>query len=68
MTDAPLVDDGDVTKRLSFGEMSHQLNEKLRIDPNDVLRVLHDGRSNPEGFVRCVERFCVSSIVRLCPE
>ena len=40
-----------VTKRLSFGEMSQQLNE-MHIDSNDVIKAL----KNPcaANFVRCV--------------
>lgn len=38
------------TKRFSFGEMSQQLNEKQRIDPNDVIQLLKDPTA--ERFVR----------------
>lgn len=33
-------DDGLVTKRLSFGEMSQQLNEMQQINPDDVIQAL----------------------------
>lgn len=44
------LDDVEASKRLSFGEMSRQLNEKQRIDPNDVIHVLKDPTA--ERFVR----------------
>lgn len=44
------VDDFEASKRLSFGEMSRELNEKQRIDPNDVIHVLKDPTG--ERFVR----------------
>jgi hypothetical protein len=33
---------GEITRRLSFGEMSHQLNEMQQIDPNEVIKALKD--------------------------
>lgn len=44
------LDDFEASKRLSFGEISRQLNEKQRIDPNDVIHVLKDPTA--ERFVR----------------
>jgi hypothetical protein len=43
---------GEITKRLSFGEMSHQLNEMQQIDPNDVIMALKD--PSAENFSRFV--------------
>lgn len=34
------ADDGLVTKRLSFGEMSQQLNDMQQINPDDVIQAL----------------------------
>lgn len=44
------MEDFEITKRLSFGEMSSKMNEKQRIDPNDVIQVLKDPTA--ERFVR----------------
>ena len=43
---------GEITKRLSFGEMSHQLNEMQQIDPNEVIMALKDPTA--ENFSRFV--------------
>ncbi len=61
---APLVANEDVTKRLSFGEISQKLNAKLQVDASEVDRVIAEGKDAPEAFVKCVV-FAVSSSVFL---
>lgn len=49
------VFDGDTTKRLSFGELSQQLNGKLRVDAREVARVIAEGAGEPEAFGKALE-------------
>ena len=51
---APLVANEDVTKRLSFGEISQKLNARLQVDASEVDRVIAEGKGAPEAFVKCV--------------
>lgn len=50
VAEEPLDDEG-VTKRLSFGEMSQQLNTMQQIDSNDVIKALRN--PSTDNFERC---------------
>ena len=60
---APPVANEDVTKRLSFGEISQQLNAKLQVDASEVDRVIAEGKDAPEAFVKCVDFVVWSSVL-----
>ncbi len=57
-----MVANEDVTKRLSFGEISQKLHAKLQVDASEVDRVIAEGKDAPEAFVTCVI-FAVASSV-----
>jgi hypothetical protein len=59
---APLVANEDVTKRLSFGEISQKLHAKLQVDAREVDRVIAEGKDAPEAFVKCVVSAVASSV------
>ena len=46
--------DDDATKRLSFGELSQQLNGRLRVDAREVARVIEEGKGEPGAFAKYV--------------
>jgi len=48
------VYDDDATKRLSFGELSQQLNGRLRVDAREVARVIEEGKGEPGAFAKYV--------------
>jgi len=48
------VHDDDATKRLSFGELSQQLNGRLRVDAREVARVIEEGKGEPGAFAKYV--------------
>eukprot|EP00889_Picochlorum_renovo_P006927 jgi/Picre1/33957/NNA_001435.t1 len=47
-------DDGLVTKRLSFGEMSQQLNDMQQINPDEVIQALKNPAA--DNFARALEK------------
>ena len=51
MSQAAVYDD-DATKRLSFGELSQQLNGRLRVDAREVARVIEEGKGEPGAFAK----------------
>jgi len=53
MSQAAVYDD-DATKRLSFGELSQQLNGRLRVDAREVARVIEEGKGEPGAFAKYV--------------
>ena len=57
--------DDDATKRLSFGELSQQLNGRLRVDAREVARVIEEGKGEPGAFAKYVLLLSLSLLLSL---
>ena len=64
MSQAAVYDD-DATKRLSFGELSQQLNGRLRVDAREVARVIEEGKGEPGAFAKYVLLLSLSLLLSL---
>ena len=57
--------DDDATKRLSFGELSQQLNGRLRVGAREGARGIEEGKGEPGAFAKYVLLLSLSLLLSL---